>query len=90
MASYEKLLSRIIEGLDSRSVLRVRIVFGWIAFAEHPLRKAEMQSVLLFHQDDAIDSDSAPAPAYILDRCKALVDQRHDSTLAFIHVSVKE
>ncbi|KAK0613980.1 hypothetical protein B0T14DRAFT_592027 [Immersiella caudata] len=87
---YEKLVSRIVAGLDSFSVFRLRLVFGWIAFAKRPLRKAELQSALLFHQENAIKPTSTPVPAYVLDLCKPLVDEHRDSTLGFIHVSVKE
>ncbi|KAK1751103.1 hypothetical protein QBC47DRAFT_84133 [Echria macrotheca] len=87
---YEKLLARIVEGLDSRSILRLRLIFGWISSAKRPFRKAELQSALLFHQDDSIDSNTAPVPAYVLDKCKPLIHQFRDHTLGFIHVSVKE
>ncbi|KAK5656663.1 hypothetical protein OQA88_4643 [Cercophora sp. LCS_1] len=87
---YEKLLSRIIAGLDTHSICRLNLVFGWIAFAKRPLRKVELQSALLFHQDNDIKPTSTMVPAYVLDACKPLVDQRRDGTLGFIHVSVKE
>ncbi|KAK4441886.1 hypothetical protein QBC34DRAFT_419535 [Podospora aff. communis PSN243] len=87
---YEKLVSRMVSGLDSFSVFRLKLIFGWIAFAKRPLRKAELQSALLFHQDNAIKATSISAPSYVIDLCKPLVDEHRDSTLGFIHVSVKE
>ncbi|WAO82927.1 NACHT domain-containing protein [Fusarium falciforme] len=85
---YDKILSRILSDLDSRSALRLRTMFGWIAFAKRPLRKAELQSALLFHSEDPIGS--RPIPSYILEVCKPLVEERRNSTLSFIHGSVKD
>ncbi|KAK3897093.1 hypothetical protein C8A05DRAFT_48158 [Staphylotrichum tortipilum] len=87
-AFYEKLLSRILTGLDTRSALRLRAIFGWIAFAKRPLRKAELQSALMFQPDEVIGD--RPVPAQIFERCKPLIEERSDSTLTFIHISVKE
>lgn len=70
--------------------MRLKLIFGWIGFAKRPLQKAELQSALLFHQGNAISSRSVPVPVYVLDKCKPLVNERRDSTLGFIHVSVKE
>jgi hypothetical protein len=42
----------------------------------------------MFHPDEPIGS--RPVPAHILDACRPLVEERRDSTLAFIHISVKE
>ncbi|KAI8687557.1 NACHT domain-containing protein [Fusarium keratoplasticum] len=64
---YDKILSRILSDLDSRSALRLRTMFGWIAFAKRPLRKAELQSAMLFHSDGPIGS--RPIPSYILETC---------------------
>jgi hypothetical protein len=87
---YEKLLSRIVSGLDSFSVFRLKLIFGWIAFAKRPLLKVELQSALLFHQDNTIKATSISAPAYVINLCKPLVAEHRDSTLGFSHVSVKE
>ncbi|KAK3368854.1 hypothetical protein B0T24DRAFT_650675 [Lasiosphaeria ovina] len=62
-AFYEKLLSRILSGLDIRSALRLRAIFGWIAFAKRPLRKAELQSALMFQTDESIGARPVPAHA---------------------------
>jgi len=63
-------------------------MFSWIAFAKRPLRKSELQSALMFHSDEPLGA--WPVPAHILDACKPLVEERRDSSLAFIHISVKE
>jgi len=86
--SYDKLLSRILSDLDVRSALRLRAIFGWIAFAKRPLRKAELQSALMFHTDEGVCM--RPAPAHILEACKPLIEERRNSTFSFIHISVKE
>ncbi|KAK1750445.1 hypothetical protein QBC47DRAFT_394073 [Echria macrotheca] len=85
---YEKLLSRILSDLDRRSALRLRSIFSWIAFAKRPLRKAELQSALLFQTDNTVAS--RPVPAHILEACKPIVEERRNSTFAFIHISVRD
>ncbi len=42
----------------------------------------------MFQSDEPIGA--RPVPAHILDACKPLVEERRNSTLAFIHISVKE
>ena len=86
--SYEKLLYRTLSNLDNRSALRLKAIFGWIAFSKRPLRKAELQSALMFQPDESLGT--RPVPSHILNACKPLVEERHDSSLSFIHISVKE
>ena len=67
---------------------RVRCILGWVAFAKRPLQKLEFLSAITFSSGDpGVDR---LAPQYILDICGALVEERRESTLAFIHNSVKE
>ncbi|KAH6613605.1 hypothetical protein B0J18DRAFT_60735 [Chaetomium sp. MPI-SDFR-AT-0129] len=87
-AFYEKLLSRTLSSLDARSALRLKAIFGWIAFAKRPLRKAELQSALMFQLYESVGD--RPVPPHILEACKPLVEERRDSTLTFIHSSVNE
>ncbi|KAK4142687.1 uncharacterized protein C8A04DRAFT_13001 [Dichotomopilus funicola] len=87
-SAYEKLLSRTLSSLDARSALRLKAIFGWIAFAKRPLRKAELQSALMFQLYESVGD--RPVPPHILEACKPLVEERRDSSLAFIHSSVKE
>lgn len=74
--------------LDSRSVDRVKCIFGWIAFTKRPLKRLEFLSAITFSSGDP--SVTHVAPRYILDICGAFLEERPDTTLAFIHVSVKE
>lgn len=86
--SYERVLIQIIANFDNRSVDRMRTIFGWIAFAQRPLKRIEFRSALSFSTGDPLVND--PVPLYIFDMCAPLVEERLDSSLAFIHVSVKE
>lgn len=88
LTSYQKILTQILFPLDSRSVDRIRCVLGWVAFAERPLRKFELLSAITFSSGNP-EIGRLP-PQYILDICGTLVEERQDSTLAFIHISVKE
>lgn len=86
--SYEKILSHVLSRCDSRSVHRLKGIFGWIAFAKRPLQISELQSALLF--DATSNVADRPVPNYVLEACGPLVERRKDSTICFIHVSVKE
>ncbi|KAH8690624.1 NACHT domain protein [Talaromyces proteolyticus] len=85
---YERVLVQMMTNFDSRSVDRMRSIFGWIAFAKRPLRKFELRSALSFDARDPMAND--PVPHYIFDMAVPLIEERLDSTLAFIHVSVKD
>ncbi|PFH57630.1 hypothetical protein XA68_14769 [Ophiocordyceps unilateralis] len=85
---YREILSRILACLDSRSTARIKCVLGWIAFAKRPLQRLELLSAISFSEGTA--DVSHVAPRHILDVCGPLVEERRDTTLTFIHVSVKE
>lgn len=82
------MLTQILVQLDSRSVDRVRCILGWVAFAKRPLRKLEFLSAITFSPGNP--EVDILAPQYILDICGTLLEERRDSTLSFIHISVKE
>ncbi|RTE80926.1 hypothetical protein BHE90_004564 [Fusarium euwallaceae] len=85
---YRKILTKILVQLDARSVDRIRCILGWVAFAKRPLQKLEFLSAITFSLGDpGVDR---LAPKYILDICGTLIEERTDSTLSFIHLSVKE
>ncbi|KAI1208367.1 uncharacterized protein F4807DRAFT_468623 [Annulohypoxylon truncatum] len=85
---YRKILTQILVRLDAQSVHRVRSIFCWIAFARRPLKKIEFLSAISFSAGDP--DITHLVPTYILDICGALIEERRDNTLAFIHISVKE
>ena len=87
-ASYQRILTQILVQLDSRSVDRIRCVLGWIAFAKRPLKKVELLSAITFSTGDP--QVSRLVPQYILDICGTLIEESRDTTVAFIHNSVKE
>ncbi|KAJ4322698.1 hypothetical protein N0V84_004723 [Fusarium piperis] len=85
---YHKILTQILIQLDPRSVDRIICILAWVAFAKRPLQKLEFLSAITFSLGDpGVDR---LAPQYILDICGTLVEERVDSTLAFIHISVRE
>ena len=86
--SYRKILIQILIHLDPRSVDRIKCIFGWIAFAKRPLRKLEFLSAISFSSGNP--EVAYLVPHYILDTCGPLIEERRDTTLAFMHVSVKE
>ncbi|KAF4987182.1 hypothetical protein FDECE_15563 [Fusarium decemcellulare] len=85
---YQKILTQIMAPLDARSVDRIRCVLGWVAFAQRPLQRLELLSAISFSPGDP--DVARLTPQYILDICGTLVEERKDSRLTFIHISVKE
>ncbi|KAI1173581.1 hypothetical protein F4777DRAFT_557344 [Nemania sp. FL0916] len=85
---YRRLLTQMIAKFDDRSVDRLRIIFGWIAFGKRPLRRAEFRSALSYCAGNTSTRDLAPS--YLFDMCAPLVEEHADSSLRFIHVSVRE
>lgn len=85
--SYQTMLTRILVQLDSRSIDRVRCLFGWVAFQKRPLKRLELLSAVTFSPGDPGAANLAPD--YILDICGPLLEVKHDTTVTFIHSSVK-
>ena len=69
---------------------RLQSILGWIAFAKRPLRKAELRSAISFLPEEEDVHVQELAPSYLFAMCAPLVEERSDSTFAFVHVSVKE
>jgi hypothetical protein len=78
----------MLSRLDSRSADRIRCTLSWIAYAKRPLKRLELLSALAFSSGNT--SVTSPAPRYMLELCSPLVEERRDTTLSFIHASVKE
>ncbi|KAK6537155.1 hypothetical protein TWF694_011352 [Orbilia ellipsospora] len=85
---YERMFLSIISSFDMRSKKRLAEILGWVAFAKRPLRKFELQSALSFSAGNP--DIEAIAPQFVFDMCAPVIEKRSDSTLAFIHGSVKE
>ncbi|KAI1501805.1 hypothetical protein F5X99DRAFT_381098 [Biscogniauxia marginata] len=85
---YGQILMQLTSHFDDRSVARMRSILGWIAFAKRPLRKVEFRSALAFSTGDQKASELPPQ--YVFGMCIPLVEERRDSTFAFIHVSVRD
>ncbi|KAF6825207.1 NACHT domain protein [Colletotrichum plurivorum] len=87
---HAEMLTQIITLFDKRSVSRLRSILAWIAFAKRPLRGAELRSALSFSEEKGDVNVQELAPNYIFDKCKPIIEEKADTTFAFIHVSVKE
>jgi hypothetical protein len=85
---YQEILNQILLRLDSRSVDRIRCVLGWVAFAKRPLKRLEFLSALSYSSGNS--NVDRLVPQYILDKCSPLIEERRDTSWAFIHVSVKD
>ncbi|KAK5653425.1 hypothetical protein OQA88_8910 [Cercophora sp. LCS_1] len=87
---YGQILTQIVSHFDRRSISRLRAIFGWIAFAKRPLRKVELLSALSVPAEEEDVHVQELAPSYLFDMCGSLIEERPDSTFAFVHISVKE
>lgn len=87
-SSYRNILLQILAPLDSNSVEHLQCILGWISWARRPLRRSELLSAVAFSSGEPYVE--LPAPSYIMDICRSLIVERSDSTLTFIHTSVKE
>ncbi|KAL7928885.1 hypothetical protein V8C35DRAFT_221248 [Trichoderma chlorosporum] len=85
---YRKILLQILTHLDTRSESRVKCILSWIAFAKRPLKRLELLSAITFSSGEP--EVTHLVPEYVLDMCGPLIEERSDTTLTFIHVSVKE
>ncbi|KAK7987389.1 kinesin light chain, partial [Apiospora arundinis] len=85
---YSQILSQILVHVNATSENRIKCALGWIAFSKRPLKKIELLSAISFSEGDA--SVENIAPPFVLNLCAALIDENPNSTISFIHVSVKE
>ncbi|KAK2728230.1 NACHTdomain protein [Colletotrichum kahawae] len=83
---YEKILAQMLGKLDERSINHIKCVFGWVAFQKRPLKRLEFLSVSFSQGDPHIKT---LAPDYIFDICGSFLDQRPDTTITFVHSSMK-
>ncbi|KAF6808568.1 zinc finger protein [Colletotrichum musicola] len=85
---YKRILGKITNDLEPRSVSRMATSLAWIAFSYRPLRLYELQSALAFSSGE--QEISCVPPKRVIEPFKLLVEEKPDSTLAFIHFSVAE
>lgn len=89
-ALYVRIFHRICNVHGPQNYGGVPRMLGWICHARRPLHKDELlHGIAVSPSDVGPDVQSVPI-APILDHCKPLVEERSDSTLVFIHFSVKE
>ncbi|KAL7792442.1 hypothetical protein V8C37DRAFT_416340 [Trichoderma ceciliae] len=84
---YQRILDRTLTRFGGQSVERMKAVWDWVALSQRPLKKFELKSALLF---GTIQPNPAQLPPdQIFELFKPLIEERKDSTLAFVHISVK-
>ncbi|KAJ2906304.1 NACHT domain protein [Zalerion maritima] len=57
---YGQILAQLTSHFDDRSVSRMKLILGWIAFANRPLRKTEFRSALTFSSGEEKAQELAP------------------------------
>jgi len=87
---YDQILSRLCNAPGARSHGGVPRILSWICYAQRPLHKHELLHALSVPRyGTGPDAQSIPVPS-ILDHCKPFVEERSDTTMVFVHFSVKE
>jgi hypothetical protein len=89
-AIYERILRRLLNARGVEAYGGVPNILSWICFSRRPLHESELLHGLATPPSDAA-SDTLRIPvAQILRHCKPLIEERPDSTITFVHFSVKE
>ncbi len=60
----------------------------WIGFSATPLRRMELRSSLTFTLGGS--NVDQLVPAYLIEGCFSLLEERPDKTIGYIHTSVKQ
>ncbi|KAK2037492.1 hypothetical protein LZ31DRAFT_170235 [Colletotrichum somersetense] len=84
---YQTIMAQILAPLNPQSKDRVRCLFGWVAFQKRPLKRLELLSAIIFSPGN--QGANNIAPDHILEVCGPLLDVKQDTTVTFIHSSVK-
>ncbi|KAF2833694.1 hypothetical protein CC86DRAFT_13602 [Ophiobolus disseminans] len=87
---YGRILARLYSVNGAHSHGGVSRIISWICFAQRPLHKYELLHALSVPRyGTGSDAQSVPIPS-ILDHCKPFIEERSDTTMVFVHFSVKE
>lgn len=86
--SYHKIVSNILSHLSPASIESVRCVLQWIGFSTVPLKKMELLSAVTFTLGD--EHADRLVPSFFLHDCFALLEEKPDKTIAYLHATVKE
>jgi hypothetical protein len=89
-ALFTEILSRISQpsGLDHYG--GVSRIFSWICNSQRPLHKHELLQGLVTHRSCAGNGIDDVPVVQLLDHCKPFIEERLDSSIAFVHFSIKE
>ncbi|KAJ3493715.1 hypothetical protein NLG97_g4559 [Lecanicillium saksenae] len=85
---YRKIVSNITTHLNPASIESVKCVLQWIGFTTIPMRRLELLSAVTFTlRDESVDR---LVPSFVVQDCFALLEERPDKTIAYIHATVKD
>lgn len=87
---YKNILRRLRSSCNKKIYERVTQVFSRICFAQRPLQTPELLRGLAAEPGNALPDSQDTVTPQILDHCKPLIEVRSDSTVHFIHFTVKE
>lgn len=89
-ALYRRILLRLFNARGAETYRGILVILSWICFSRRPLHKLELlHGLAISPSDGPSGAQSVPVPQ-ILDHCKPFIEERPDSTITFVHFSVKE
>ena len=89
-ALYGRILHRLAKTRGAESYGGVSTILSWICFSQRPLHKLELlHGLAISPANGGPSTQSVPAPQ-ILEHCKPFIEERPDSTIAFVHFSIQE
>jgi hypothetical protein len=83
-------LTRIQSQPRAESRDKAKRVLEWIACAERPVKKFEVQDGIALHDENLVLNDDTKVSKNVFDLCKPLVEDGLNGTIRFVHSSVKE
>ena len=87
---YAAILNRIQKPCNEQKILRLKHIFGWLAFSYRPLKVHELCDLLIFQKKHSVLNDDTKLQKSVLDICKPLLEEHEDHTVALVHFSARE
>src|SRR2546430_3176315 len=88
--SYDRIMGKIESQLNSQSRDTALRILEWIACADRPLKKFEVQDGAALHHENIMLNDNTKLSKNVFDLCKPLLEDGPNETIRFVHSSVKE
>lgn len=89
--SYDRILRRISNDLDSNAITHAKKILGWMTCARRPLKWHEIQGALSVDTTDrTVDFVQRQSRTHIREICGSLISNLSGDRLELVHVTAKE